>query len=318
MNPRTDHRVFISYSHDDSAFVVQLSRDLRSMGQNVWLDKWEILAGESIVDKIFSEGLSEATAFLIVLSNSSARSNWVREELGFATIKRIERYAKVIPILIDPIDSNLIPAPLRSLKWVDMRKDYERGVQEVVHSLIGLRERPPVGDTPPYDQVVAVQGLSKLASLVGLYILRQHSEDDELVKSFRGEDLQKATGLDPREINDAVDELEERGMVQKVKTMGSGPFRFMWIDPTYLLWREFSQYLDYKPEDDVTAIAHAIASLETADGSELNRATLLPPGRINRAIDYIRDYGLAQVERWMGTSPYTFGRVRATFRTRQI
>ncbi|MGH7567267.1 MAG: hypothetical protein ACREK2_10600, partial [Gemmatimonadota bacterium] len=138
-----------------------------------------------------------------------------------------------------------------------------------------------------------------------------------IMKSFTGDYLSSGTGLEPEEISDAIDELEDRGLVQKVVTMGNAPYRFMWVEPTYLLWMEYSAYVVYDPKEDVFAVARAIAALNEAEGDDIQARTSLSVGRINRAVDYIREYGLADVDRWMGTAPYTFGRARATFRTRQ-
>lgn len=41
-----------------------------------------------------------------------------------------------------------------------------------------------------------------------------------------GKELQKATGLDPADINDAVEILEKRGQVTTLETMGTAPFKF--------------------------------------------------------------------------------------------
>jgi len=41
-----------------------------------------------------------------------------------------------------------------------------------------------------------------------------------------GEELQKASGLSPADINDAVEILESRGQVKTLKTLGTAPFKF--------------------------------------------------------------------------------------------
>ena len=69
----------------------------------------EIQPGDSIIEKIFREGLAGCQLFLIVLSKASIQSRWVREELDHATIQRIEGTARVVPILKEDCE---IPAPL--------------------------------------------------------------------------------------------------------------------------------------------------------------------------------------------------------------
>ena len=47
-------KVFISHaSEDKDRFVLGLATKLRDSGVDAWLDKWEMLPGDSLVDKIF-------------------------------------------------------------------------------------------------------------------------------------------------------------------------------------------------------------------------------------------------------------------------
>ena len=50
-------------------------------GVDVWLDKWEMCAGDSLIDKIFEDGIKNAEIFIIILSKFSVDKPWVREEL---------------------------------------------------------------------------------------------------------------------------------------------------------------------------------------------------------------------------------------------
>ncbi len=76
-------KVFISHaSEDKQRFVVNFAKQLRDNGVDAWLDQWEMKPGDSLVDKIFEEGLKEASAVIIVLSTNSVRKPWVLEELN--------------------------------------------------------------------------------------------------------------------------------------------------------------------------------------------------------------------------------------------
>jgi hypothetical protein len=73
-------KTFISHSSIDKPFVERLATDLRTReGIDAWLDKWEILPGDSIPAKL-EEGLSSASVFLLVLSPESVNSQWVSYE----------------------------------------------------------------------------------------------------------------------------------------------------------------------------------------------------------------------------------------------
>ena len=47
-----------------------------------------------------------------------------------------------------------------------------------------------------------------------------------------GKELQKVSGLDPADINDAVEILEARGQVKTMKVMGTAPFKFLQVTIT--------------------------------------------------------------------------------------
>ena len=53
-------KVFISHAGEDREFAQDLATKLRARGVNAWLDVWEILPGDSLIDKIFEEGLKDA------------------------------------------------------------------------------------------------------------------------------------------------------------------------------------------------------------------------------------------------------------------
>lgn len=56
-------RVFVSHaSEDKERFVNGFATRLRANGVDAWLDKWEMLPGDSLVGKIFEEGLKDAQA----------------------------------------------------------------------------------------------------------------------------------------------------------------------------------------------------------------------------------------------------------------
>lgn len=309
-------KVFISHSHSDRAFAERLARALMANGQDVWFDKWDIGPGDSIVSKIFEEGLANASAFAVVLSKASVNSKWVREELNVATVRRIEDLTRVIPILKEDVD---IPTALRTLHWVDMRSEFDSGVRTIINALAGLSERPPLGDTPGHlkDVVRPVSGLSRVATRVGRYLLQASAGDSPFTRAVRNSELADALNLEPPEVNDAVDELETQGLAETNKELGTHPFDFGFVEATYLLYHAFADFLSYSPAEDVRVVLNALAAIGSAEGEELAKRTSLSAGRLNRAVDYIKDHGLADVLLALGTAPYSFMLARATRRTRQ-
>jgi hypothetical protein len=112
MNPK----VFVSHaSEDKERFVVEFASRLRGKGIDAWLDKWEILPGDSLMDKIFEEGIKGAQAIIVVVSEYSVSKPWVKEELNAAIVKKINGISRLIPVVIDDCD---MPVALQSTVWV--------------------------------------------------------------------------------------------------------------------------------------------------------------------------------------------------------
>jgi hypothetical protein len=141
--------VFVSHaSEDKERFVIPFATRLRQRGIDAWVDKWEITAGDSLVDKIFDEGLKRATAVLIVLSKVSVTKRWVREELDASVVARINRGTRLIPILIDPVE---VPEALKHTVWItvsDIDK-FDDALEQVASAILRTSTKPPLGAVRP-------------------------------------------------------------------------------------------------------------------------------------------------------------------------
>lgn len=125
-------KVFISHSSKDKVFAEKLSRDLLKLDLCVWLDKWEIKVGDSLISKI-SSGLSESDYLIIILSNNSVLSEWVSRELNYSLLEEINNSkVKVLPVIIDNCN---VPVFLRDKLYADFRNDYQSGFNAVVEAL---------------------------------------------------------------------------------------------------------------------------------------------------------------------------------------
>jgi DNA-binding MarR family transcriptional regulator len=313
---KTQKRAFISYSHDDQEFVRRLADALNRNGVPLFFVEWDIRPGDSIIRKIFEEGLAESTFFSVVLSKTSVSSSWVKDELDVETVRRIESLTRVVPILKEDCE---IPRSLRALRWLDMREDFEAGVRELTKLAHGVDERTPLGEATGYigGLTESIGGLTREATSVGIYLLGRVNLDDGTNPQVGGDEIRTATQLTPQEINDAVDELEGNGLVRTVKWLGTSPFDFGVAMPTYVIFLHFKERLPYDPEEDIRIVLHAIAAIEKCAPTDLQKRTGLSAGRLNRAVDYLEDYGLAKVMRHLGTAPFSFGGVIATSQTRR-
>jgi hypothetical protein len=126
-------RVFISHSSIDKGFVRGLAVDLSARGHQPWLDEWEILAGDSIIEKV-SVGIEDADFLIVVLSIAAVESSWVEREWQAKYWDEVnKRSTIVIPVLKDKCN---VPVLLRSKKYVDMREEnYTVGLDDLVSSI---------------------------------------------------------------------------------------------------------------------------------------------------------------------------------------
>lgn len=124
--------VFISYSSKDKNFVERLSKKLVENRVGVWLDKWEMKPGDSLIDKI-QNGLEDSSFLLVVLSNHYVQSEWCRKEQNSGLIKEINsKKVVVIPILLEDCP---IPIFLQEKVYADFRGNFDDGFTELFRSL---------------------------------------------------------------------------------------------------------------------------------------------------------------------------------------
>ncbi|MFA5809122.1 MAG: toll/interleukin-1 receptor domain-containing protein [Thermoleophilia bacterium] len=167
-NHSNSRKVFISHSGlDKERFVVGFATKLCANGVDAWFDKWDLLPGDSLVRKIFEEGIKGAKALIIVLSHNSVSSKWVREELDTAVIKRINEDSKIIPVVIDNCE---IPECLKATVWIKIADttNYDDEFERILMSIFGHTKKPPIGKPPVYatTDTDAIDGLSKTDTIV--------------------------------------------------------------------------------------------------------------------------------------------------------
>ena len=218
-------RVFVSHaSEDKERFVNRFAVRLRENGVDAWLDKWEMLPGDSLVDKIFEEGLKDAQAVIVVLSRVSVEKPWVREELNAAFVKRVNTGSKLIPVVIDDC---AVPEALTSTLWqrVENLDSYQESFDRILAAIFGTSDKPPVGAPPAYTPHLAqtIGGLTKVDSLV----LRLACEEAIAKGSdfIEPEELYVRDGkplLPEVELSDAIDVLEQQHLVRAHRTIGGG------------------------------------------------------------------------------------------------
>lgn len=182
-----------------------------------------MLPGDSLIEKIFEEGIKDAAAVIVVLSSFSVSKPWVREELNAAMVKRINHGSKLIPVVIDDCQ---VPAVLQATLWerISDMNSYGSSLDRILASIFRLSERPQIGSPPSYVTSVAstIGELNRVDSLV-LRIscevaLRGGSEWVNPGKIF----LEGGTEVIPEgELADALEILAQEGYIELFRTMSA-------------------------------------------------------------------------------------------------
>jgi TIR domain len=134
--------VFVSYSHEDQAWVQTLVENLHRQGVDVFYDEWDIAPGDVFVHRL-EEGILAAASGILIVSPDSMRSPWVREEYAAMLARAVAGRQRLIPVLLDDVE---LPPFLATRVWVDFRgadgPEYERRVHDLVAALRGGPSRP--------------------------------------------------------------------------------------------------------------------------------------------------------------------------------
>ena len=127
--------VFLSYSREDKARVLEFAGALRAAGVNIWIDQGGIdgaaLWGESIV-----RALEGAKVLLLMVSPSAVSSHNVAKEVMLTS----ERKGNILPVHLEPTTIPLgLKYPLAGIQHIEFyHGDPDENLQAVLRSLAGL------------------------------------------------------------------------------------------------------------------------------------------------------------------------------------
>jgi hypothetical protein len=121
-------RIFISASNQDRSAVNRIIARLRADGHEIWADFIKLRAGDNLEQKI-RQGLEEADALIVVISENSFRSKWVQYEFTAIALREIsKREARIIPVRID---QSAVPSYLANRVYIDLSQDFDAGLDRL-------------------------------------------------------------------------------------------------------------------------------------------------------------------------------------------
>ena len=299
--------VFLSHAGEDNdRFTRRFAERLQEAGCRVWFDEWEMLPGDSLVDKVFEEGLKEADAMVVVLSANSVDKPWVREELNAGFIKRIEGTCKLIPVVLDDVE---VPGALRSTVWQRIRDldSYKDELDRILRAIHDDRNRPDVGEQPGYAQVAALPGLYSTDTLVlrvsGDSVLES---DGSLVRSLEILPRLQAEGVTTEAYLDSLQVLEENAYIDVHRTFGTGVEAASSFSVTNRGLDLYARTFIDGYDSLVTRVAVELVNSERRTDRQISSETGVQRVLVEHVFDVLASRGLLKVSKTTGPNSHVF------------
>ena len=272
--PAPHPKAFICHASDDKdRFVIPFSTALRANGVDAWVDKFEIHSGDSIVQKIFSEGIESAKAVIAVISAASVIKPWVQNEIDVAFVRRVEGKCKLIPVILDNATP---PACLSALRWETVAdpRTFEAALHNILLSLFGQYEKPPLGQAPTFvtADVATIPGVTLIDSKVLIACCRLSEKLDQ-VATINAQDLTpivEELHLAEEAFCESLEVLKQKGLL-KVDKIASGSITG--CGPTFAGYDIFLRATDPQYVAHFTKLVARIANHGDDTGTKLVETT---------------------------------------------
>jgi len=294
-------RPFIAHaSEDKDRFVLPFAKALIQRGLDPWVDKWEINPGDSLVQKIFEEGLSKAPAIIVVLSRYSVEKPWVKEEIDAAFVRKVEGTTRIIPIVLDEC---AIPECLKHIRYERIQDidSFDQEADAIAAVILDRSDKPSLGAFPAYAQqtIPHSYGLKDIDVSI-LKVIGDLAMESGYPYLDSGPVVAQANTID---INDALcqeslEVLDRRMYIEGQKFLGSNDIKHlrmtsMGIEEYASLF--FPEYAQFK-----TRVIAAIVNDKLADNYSIIRATGQPQLLVNHFLEDLANQGLCRISKSMG------------------
>lgn len=167
--------VFFCYAHEDKDFADELAAQLVRNRVWVWLDRWELNVGDSLVERV-QQAIERASAIIAILSPSSVGSRWVQRELSSAIYRTLSgKDLMILPVLIEDC---AIPSFVADRKYADFRTSFDEGLRVVLEALARVTsETQGRFETPPFHTDWAFDWSDRDSRVAFTITMIDHSHD---------------------------------------------------------------------------------------------------------------------------------------------
>ena len=281
--------VYLAHGSEDKETIVRpLAYRLMEKGIDVWFDNWEIRAGDSLRQKM-EEGLGNCTHFVVMLTPTSIKKPWVNAEIDAAFVRRIAGVSKLIALRCGIELTGLPPflaAQLSPVYRDGSGEDFER----LVADIHGVSLKPALGPKPTYAKTIplGLSGWSRGAAEVAEFLVCNSKSGMYADPTSSVDEVAAATGLPEDDVSDAVSELEDAGLVEVHRSLGSSRAPF-W--PKAALFVEFDRhFVHIDSKGDAVAIVTWVLNTGAEGASAEDVAKQFPEWterRVNSALNYL-------------------------------
>ncbi|MEH6535472.1 MAG: toll/interleukin-1 receptor domain-containing protein [Psychroserpens sp.] len=140
--------IFVSYSSKDRPFALGLTKELQSLGANVWIDQLGIKLGQNW-DNAIDDALESADTVILIISPTAVSSQNVQDEVSIA----INENKKFVPIMIKECD---LPMRWQRRQYADLINNPDKAIGDILEFL-GIEKK----DGTNLKNVISLIGVSE-------------------------------------------------------------------------------------------------------------------------------------------------------------
>lgn len=294
--------VYIAHSRDDrSRFVDPFSLALGRAGITAEADPWQLGSRDSLIDRIFSEGLKGSLAFIVILSRFNSSHEWTQFELEESVVDRIEAVSRFVVILLDSTPApGELPARVRvfDVKQPGDLMEISTILQELAPILtIGRKTSaaaPARGE--PDKPELFIPGLEATETTLLALACRSAIENNSLL--VKAEDISRLATpmeLEPGAFRLALEALDSASYI-KAKRANGGQISVVEVER-----RSFGSYMNHILEDFDEVVGDLADEIigGVRDNETLVERSQLPPLVVTYILDELDATGQITVIRQM-------------------
>lgn len=197
--------LFLSYASKDHFFAELARLKLEEAGISVWVDKGQLKAGDDWRQAI-DRGISECSAVLLALSESSAESSYVTYEWASA----IGKGKTIVPVLLEPCK---LHPKLEPIQYIDFSHGGYMPWPELIERVKDVQDQD---EAPPIE--LATKGAAEAAG-------RKSAEDKAAEKVLEYLNRRGFQMVSNKRIKEKIDPEFTDDFLKKVLEKNSDTFR---------------------------------------------------------------------------------------------